>query len=183
MIPPFHSELKDAFEAAGGRPLAQAATVSPSGMPEVRTVVLRHLGEAGDPSFASDARSAKFQSLAARPYLELCLWRPDTGVQLRVFGRTRLHRADAHARSIWEALPAQTRRLFHSEAPGAPLLNGGPVHRPAVEEGDHPATPAPAFTVVRLLPERCDRLELGPPLRRRQWQLHEGLWRARDVVP
>ncbi|MEJ2287697.1 MAG: pyridoxamine 5'-phosphate oxidase family protein [Deinococcales bacterium] len=180
MTPPFRSHLQAAFEAAGGRPLAQAATVSPRGLPEVRTVVLRHLGEGGDPSFASDARSAKFLSLAAHPHLELCLWRPDAGVQLRLLGRVRLHTDDAHARSIWHALPAETRALFHAEAPGGPLLDGGPFRPPPVEDG---AEPAPSFTVVRVMPQRCDRLELGPPLQRRLWSLQDGAWQARDVVP
>ena len=183
VIPPFRPHLQAAFEAAGGRPLAQAATVSPLGMPEVRTVVLRHLGEAGDPSFASDARSPKVLSLAAKPYLELCLWRRDAGIQLRLFGRVRLHTDDGLARLVWNALPAQTRGLFHAEAPGAPLPNGGPLQPPAAPDTIRPTEPAPSFMVVRLVPERCDRLELGPPLRRRLWSLREGDWRARDVVP
>lgn len=180
MKPPFLPHLRAAFEAANGRPLAQAATVSAAGRPEVRTVVLRDLGADGAPSFASDARSAKMASLGGG-WLELCLWRPEAGVQLRLLGRPRLHGAeDAHALAVWAALPPDTRALFFSEAPGVPL-RAGFTTQPPPPALDEP--PPAAFAVVRLTPERCDRLELGPPLRRRIWTLEAASWRSADVVP
>jgi len=170
--------LRAAFEAANGRPLAQAATVSAAGRPEVRTVVLRDLGTDGAPSFASDARSSKMAPLDGGGWLELCLWRPDVGEQLRLLGRTRVHAADdAHALAVWAALPADTRALFHGAAPGTPV-HGTPAAAPAAG-----GPPPPSFAVVRLLPERCDRLQLGPPMRRRRWTLEGGSWGAEDVVP
>jgi hypothetical protein len=179
--PPFLPHLLAAFEAAHGRPLAQAATVSAAGRPEVRTVVLRDLGADGSPSFASDARSTKMGPLGDGGWLELCLWRPEVGVQLRLLGRARVHSADdAHALAVWTALPLDTRALFFSEAPGVPL------HAASATEPPKPALddPPPAtFAVVRLAPERCDRLELGPPLRRRTWTLEGPGWRSEEVVP
>jgi hypothetical protein len=178
--PPFLSDLQEAFEGASGRPLAQAATVSPAGMPEVRTVVLRHLAPDGSATFASDARSTKMAALAEGGWLELCLWRPEAGLQLRLLGRARLHRLDDHAVAVWAALPLDTRALFSSPAPGTPLRGAPVLEAPAPGLGDRPPTP---FAAVRVTPERCDRLELGPPLRRRIWTLGEGGWRSQDVVP
>jgi len=179
--PPFLPHLLAAFEAANGRPLAQAATVSAAGRPEVRTVVLRALGADGAPSFATDARSAKMAPLGAGGWLELCLWRPDVGVQLRLLGRARVHRADDdRALTLWAALPLDTRALFFSDPPGLPLRDEATAQPPTPAPDDPP--PA-AFAVVRLAPERFDRLELGPPLRRRTWTLEGTFWRSAEVVP
>ncbi len=144
-------------------------------------MVLRDLGADGSPSFASDARSAKMAPLGNGGWLELCLWRPEVGVQLRLLGRARLHGADdAHALAVWTALPLDTRALFFSEEPGVPLHTVSATEPPVPALDD----PAPAaFAVVRLAPERCDRLELGPPLRRRIWTLEGVGWRSEDVVP
>ncbi len=180
MTLPFFRPLQAAFEAAGGRPLAQVATVSPAGRPEVRTVVLRHLAQDGAPSFATDARSAKMAALATGGWLELCLWRPDVGEQLRLLGRARVHAGDdTHVLAMWAALPPDTRALFFDAAPGTPVRDARPAP-PAPTAG---GPPPPSFAVVRVVPERCDHLELGPPMRRRRWTLHEGSWRAEDVVP
>lgn len=174
---PFHPHLAAAFERAGGRPLAQAATVSPEGLPEVRTVVLRRLGDDSAPSFASDARSAKFASLAAHPWLELCLWLPEDGVQLRLLGRAEIHRSDGHALALWEGLPPATQALFDSPPPGRPLSAATAPSR------DPRGGPPAWFAAVRVPPQRFERLELGPPLRRRQWTDPAGGWLERDVVP
>lgn len=181
MAPPFLPHLQAAFAAANGRPLAQAATVSPAGRPEVRTVVLRHLGPDGAPSFATDTRSAKMASLASGGWLELCLWRPDVGVQLRLLGRAHVHRADDdHALAVWAALPLDTRALFHDAAPGTPVRDDpvAPIEAPAAD-----APPPPTFAVVRVLSERCDLLQLGHEMRRRIWTLEGGGWRSDDVAP
>lgn len=181
MEPPFLPHLRAAFEAANGRPLAQAATVSAAGRPEVRTVVLRDLGTDGAPSFASDARSSKMAPLDGGGWLELCLWRPDVGVQLRLLGRARVHGPDEdHALAVWDTLPLDTRALFYSDAPGVPLRDATTTEPPVPAPDDPP--PA-AFAVVRLAPQRFDRLELGPPLRRRTWTLEGARWRSAEVVP
>jgi hypothetical protein len=149
-------------------------------MPEVRTVVLRHLAPDGSATFASDARSAKMAALTAGGWLELCLWRPEVGLQLRLLGRAQVHRFDDHAVAVWTALPLDTRELFASPAPGSPLRDAPATEAAGPESGDRP--PA-TFAAVRLTPRRCDRLELGPPLRRRIWTLDEDRWRSEDVVP
>jgi len=180
VTPPFQDALRRAFESSGGRPLAQVATVSPAGLPEVRTVVLRGLGQDGDPWFASDARSEKFRSLAVTPWLELCLFEARAGVQWRLLGRAAVHAGDGLARRAWGELPPDTRALFSSPPPGRPLAEsqgeGGERRRPT-------ATPPGNFAVVRLPPERCDKLVLGPPLQRRIWRLAAGQWAQRDIVP
>lgn len=183
MEPPFTDDLRAAFLRAGGKPLAQAATVSPDGLPEVRTVVLRGLGTDAEVWFASDARTGKFASLAASPWLELCLFDAGAGVQWRLRGRAAVHAGDALARRAWRELPPATRALFFSAPPGEPLPEGVDTAQP---EGDAAATtpdPPPPFAVVRLPPARCDRLLLGPPLARRRWWLESGRWTGHAVVP
>ena len=183
MTPPFLPRLRELFQDAGGRPLAQAASVSPAGRPEVRTVVLRGLGAEGDAWFASDARSGKVVALAATPYLELCLWWPARGVQWRLSGRTSTHLDDDLAEATWLALPADTRELFASPAPGPPrpgplaAATSGP---PTDAAGDRPPT---TFMTIRLVPDRCERLTLGSPLKRVLWTLADERWRETELVP
>lgn len=185
MTPPFADELRRTFEASGGRPLAQAATVSPGGLPEVRTVVLRGLGRQGEVWFASDARSAKIASLTATPWLELCLFDAAAGVQWRLLGRPELHAGDTLARDTWRGLAPPTRALFASAAPGMPL--GTPAaSAPGPRGAGAPARaaePPASFVVVRLPPERCDRLVLGPPDRRRRWTRADAGWLGEDIAP
>jgi hypothetical protein len=173
-------ELLRVFDAADGRPLAQAASVSPDGLPEVRTVVLRALGTEADACFASDLRSAKFASLAVRPWLELCLFDAASGVQWRVLGRTTTHAGDALALRVWAGLPADTRALYGAPPPGRPL---GPAGEAGAATADPAPDPPAAFAVVRVAPVRCERLTLGPPLRRRRWTLDGTAWRVADVAP
>jgi len=196
VIPPFAEALGHAFAGAGGRPLAQAATVSPAGLPEVRTVVLRGLGPEADAWFASDARSHKFRSLTTTPWLELCLFDAAAGVQWRLRGRVSLHKDDALARRAWSELPPTTRQGFFSPPPGAPVARtAGDASAPVAglwraagaDRGEapaiRPAEPPATFAVVRLPPARCDRLVLGPPLLRRRWTLEGGAWKREDLVP
>lgn len=178
MSAPFHAELAELFREAGGRPLAQVASVSPEGLPEVRTVVLRGLADDGGPWFVSDRRSAKFRALERRPTLELCLWWAPGGVQWRLRGRARVHRNDALASRSWDALPEATRALFFSPPPGLDLAD---VDRSLVR-GPGAAAP-PDFAVVAMEPERCERLLLGPPLARTSWTRASSTWRQRELVP
>ncbi len=184
MTPPFLSELRSAYDRAGGRPLAQAATVSPSGRPEVRTVVLRGLDPAGCPYFASDARSRKFASLAAAPWLELCLWDAAAGEQWRLAGRAALHAVDGLALAVWGALSPEGRSLFFSPTPGEPLPDEPGRPAPAAAGGAAASSPPASFAVVRTVCVRAERLVLGPPLRRRSWALGgDRGWTVRDLVP
>lgn len=141
-------------------------------------MVLRHLGEASDPFFASDARSAKFAALASHPWLELCLWQASVGIQLRLRGRAVAHSGDAVAVAMWNGLPRETRKLFFSPPPGQPLTG------PASGSTTAPQLDPPSwFAVVRVPPQRFERLKLGPPLERRLWTDGVGGWTVQDVVP
>ncbi len=187
MAPPYLAELLLAFHAAGGRPLAQAATVSPAGAPQVRTVVLRGLGASGDVWFASDARSEKMTALALTPRLELCLFDASAGVQWRVAGSAGVHRHDGLAERVWGELSGDSRALFFSPPPGLALGHTGgssPAAPARVAHGqERGGRPPASFAVVRLAPERCERLRLGPPLARRRWTRGWNGWQAEDVVP
>ena len=99
------------------------ATVSPSGMPQVRTVVLRGC----DPrtrtlTFHTDARSAKVEALAAHPFAVVHVYGPKQKIQLRLDARVTLHAADDIAAGRWERTRDMSRQCYRvTTAPGSAI--------------------------------------------------------------
>lgn len=103
------------------------ATAGLDGAPECRTVVLR----ACEPpilglTIFTDARSAKAAQIEADARVSLTFHDPARGIQLRVWGKARLHTDDAVARRCWELAPAASRVVYLSE-PGPGQAVDGPT--------------------------------------------------------
>lgn len=160
----------------------QLATVSPEGIPSVRTVILRGLSDDGTAWFVTDARTEKVAELERNPRVALHVFWPDGGEQFRLSGRARVHGAradapfDALRAEFWAGLSAETKRLFFGPPPGRQL---GPLPPPPA---DFVACP-PEFAVVGVDVDEVDWLRLGaPPVR---W-LYRGLggeWIEEEVGP
>jgi len=162
----------------------QVATVSPDGLPEVRTVVLRGLTEAGEPYFHTDARSAKCRALAAGSKLELHAWWDGTREQFRLRCPAQLigegeGKWDGLRQKLWKDQGAEGRRLFLRGVPGAPLATPTEF----VDSVEDRATPPEHFVLVLLSPTHVDYLKLDEPHERRIWRLEAGTWRGGAVIP
>ncbi len=111
------------------------ATVTPSGEPRVRTVVLR----AFEPAprrlrLHTDARSGKFAELSANPSAALHIYDPGSQIQVRLLGQAALHTGDAVADAAWQACRPQSRLCYATlPAPGTPIA--APLPAPASEAG------------------------------------------------
>lgn len=184
--PPWLTPWLTAFERNAGDRFAALATVSPAGLPQVRTVVVRGLDDAGRPYFATDARSAKIDAVRAGSEVELCVWWPASAEQFRLGGPAELIETDDHARAglrraLWARIDAENRALMLGPAPGSAPVPGGSLER----DSDRPA---PTLTVVVVEPRRVDHLTLAPrdgsrPSRRARYRLSEGVWQGGAVVP
>ncbi|HQU01519.1 MAG TPA: pyridoxamine 5'-phosphate oxidase family protein, partial [Acetobacteraceae bacterium] len=110
------------------------ATLSPTGLPRVRNVVLRGC----EPRhallvFHTDRRSEKFQDLGTESHAEIAAYDSGHKLQLRLAGPVRLHYLCDRAAEAWAHMTANARAVYaHSEPPGAlkakddapaPLLN------------------------------------------------------------
>lgn len=179
--PPWLSLWRTAFHKNKDR-LVQVATVSPDGLPEVRTVVLRGLAdETGFPYFFSDARSAKYRALAAGSQLSLQTWWGETSEQFRLRGEVEsVQREDhpwgARRQELWWSQGEENRRLFLRQPPGTPVEE-------TPTEVDDQTKPPEHFTLMILSLLHVDYLKLGDPQERFIWRLEDDAWHGGQVVP
>ena len=179
--PPWLSLWRTAFHRNKDR-LVQIGTVSPDGLPEVRTVVLRGLAdETGLPYFFSDARSDKHRALGAGSQVSLHTWWSSTSEQFRLRGNVELIQSEDHPwgqrrQELWWSQGEKNRRLFLRHPPGTP------VEETPTDVEDQ-TKPPEHFTLLILSPLHVDYLKIGEPQERFIWQLEGGAWQGGQVVP
>lgn len=136
----------------------QLATVSPSGRPGLRTVVLRRF-ERSPPraEMHTDLRAAKVRDIASARSVVILAWSPADQLQLRFEGDAIVHRGDEVARARWDALPPGARKPYGLRAdPGIPVADpGDQAHLPPAEQFGQ-------FGVVSVALAAVDVLRLGP---------------------
>jgi pyridoxamine 5'-phosphate oxidase len=174
-----------AFEAALARnepnKRVQLATVSPDGVPAVRTIILRGVTGQGELFFVTDQRSRKAEHLESNPTAALVAWCAQTREQFRFTGRAALHGAGAEGpwaatrAQLWRGLNDGDRAGFLGPPPGRSYV---PPH--GVEL---PAAPPPEFCVVSVAPTEVDWLTLGRPHRRVHFRLLGAAWVEDRFVP
>lgn len=149
------------------------ATVSPDGLPQARTVVLRRV----DQSLArielhTHIHSLKSQAVRARPVAALHVWDVGQKLQIRLEATVDLI-AGAAASDIWSKVPEGSRSAYAVQAPGLPI-----DHALAYESQPNPSS----FAVLILHVQSMDLLHLGPSHRRAVYErAHD--WSGRWVVP
>jgi len=129
------------------------ATVSPDGLPDARTVVLREV----DPDqerlvFFTDARSPKVAQLKAQPRGVLVMWSPELSWQLRIQVECRVEASGLAVSSRW----ARLRSTPAAQDYLAPLPPGSPTD--ATPNG---LAAREHFAVVQTQVLEMDWLELG----------------------
>lgn len=135
------------------------ATVSPEGLPDARTVVLREV----DPDqerliFFTDARSPKVGQLKAQPRAVLVMWSAELGWQLRIQVACRVEASGLAVSSRW----ARLRSTPAAQDYLAPLPPGSPADAPpsGLAAREH-------FAVVQAQVLEMDWLELAATGHRR----------------
>lgn len=156
----------------------QFATVGLNGCPRVRTVVLRRADrKAGTLTFHTDIRSDKFAELQGEPRVSLVGLDTICNVQICIEGEAVLFTDGSERKLVWDAIPAQSKRLYQRRTPaGTPseappqaylstrpriraFLSGGCIDPPdGVARSLHrhtPASPLPASRKHLALPMDC----------------------------
>jgi pyridoxamine 5'-phosphate oxidase len=149
------------------------ATVSPDGMPSVRTVVLR----GADPHSAkldihTHLHSAKITDLRSRPVAALHVWDSGQTLQIRLQAHVEML-TGPQAAAAWVRVPESARTAYNAQAPGTPIAE-------ALAYDRHP-DPA-AFVVLHLHIQTMDLLYLGAPHRRALYTRSD-LWKGQWVAP
>lgn len=138
---------------------ATLATVTPEGLPDARTVVLREWDAASDSLvFFTDARSPKIAQLQHQPQAVLVLWHAGLGWQLRMTVQTQVAFDGLAVTSRWARLtmsPA-AQDYLSPQVPGEALSTHSPL-----------GVSRPHFAVVQAQVVGMDWLALSPEGHRR----------------
>jgi hypothetical protein len=178
---PWRQPFEQALERNAPQRELQVATVSPEGVPSVRTVLLRGFTAEGFPYFFADLRSRKANHLAENPRIALLAWFPKSGEQFRLSGRATVH--GRHAEGPW----AELRRhgWLEIDREEALLYVGPPPGRTRVEQVVKEVPPAPPqeFVLVTVEVTEVDWLSVGPPKTRAGFRLIGAGWIQQSLNP
>ncbi|WP_296476091.1 pyridoxamine 5'-phosphate oxidase family protein [Roseinatronobacter sp.] len=150
------------------------ATVSPTGMPQARTVVLRAADSvSGNLDIHTDIHSTKVKELRATPLAALHVWDGTAHLQLRLDASVTILTGTDVA-EIWAQVPETSRIAYGSRpAPGQPVAD-------ALAYAKHP-DPA-CFAVLRFHVLAMDVLHLGRAHRRARFSRHDS-WAGQWLAP
>ncbi|MEM6758647.1 MAG: pyridoxamine 5'-phosphate oxidase [Pseudomonadota bacterium] len=134
------------------------ATVSPTGVPEARTVVLRAASQsAATLEVHTDIVTTKVVSLQATPVAALHVWLPRANVQIRVTADVSILTGDA-VEAAWAKVPPASRVSYGTEpAPGTAIDHVYAYEKPPVRD---------RFAVLRCTVREVDLVHLGQQHRR-----------------
>ena len=179
----WQDSLKASLAASGARDpeqsvrSAQLATVTVSGIPDVRTIIIRGI-DGDDLTFNTDRRSAKARHIGETPWVAVSWYIPTTQTQYRLYGMAA--EAPELAERMWAGMRPVDRRNYLGPPPGKPLKD---AEAPVAEAEDQGAVPE-SFMPVKITVEQADVLIVGDPHHR--WSCArrtDGSWRAVPVVP
>ena len=136
----------------------QLATVSPTGQPEVRTLVMRGFDQSQALlEMHSDHRACKIQDIARASSVAVLAWSAADQLQLRFKGAARLHHNDHVAQARWDALSHNARNAY-----GLRSHPGHPIQDPANQSHLPPEEQYQQFVVILVGVTSVDMLRLGP---------------------
>lgn len=136
----------------------QLATVSPGGVPGIRTLVLRAFERL--PACAemhTDARAGKARDIAHASRVSLLAWSSADHLQLRFEGSARLHRNDEISRGRWDRLSPKARNTY-----GLQSMPGLPIQDPDQQAHLPPDQQFQQFAVILISLSDVDVLRLDP---------------------
>ncbi len=169
--------------------LGVVATVSPSGLPDARTVVLRQADpEQWTVHFHTDWRAPKVTAIRQQPTVVLLFYHPEARIQLRLHTQATLHHEDALSRTIWEQTPTYSRECYLTPHPPSHRAETAPGEPSVDTQLTQEASEAGYvnFTVVRCQIEALDWLHLRAGGHERacfHWQAEQQTWQFHWVHP
>ncbi|WP_299774778.1 pyridoxamine 5'-phosphate oxidase family protein [uncultured Tateyamaria sp.] len=150
------------------------ATVSPSGMPEARTVALRRANEPDSVvEIHTDIVTAKIEALRQCPKAALHMWLPRSRLQIRLTTTVEIL-TGAFVEREWDRVPVASRVSYGTAPdPGTPIEDVFAYDKPPVRE---------RFAVLRCTIDHIDLVHLGEKHRRAAYVREDG-WRGSWLAP
>ncbi len=168
------------------------ATVDPSGLPQLRVMVLREaIPESRLLRFHTDVRSHKISQLGQSNAVSVLLYDAALNVQLRLSGSAQIVTDGQDIDDIWHDAERYARRCYMAEAAPGSVADGPTSGLPSWVQGIKPEesdlVPARAnFAVLRVTIDRIDWLYLATTGHRRAaWDYDTGAhkWSGRWLIP
>ena len=150
------------------------ATVSPTGWPEARTVVLRAAErEAGEVTVHTDLQSDKIASLRTTPRAALHIWDAKADLQIRLQAEVTITHGP-EVRALWDRIPDHAQQSYGvTPPPGTPIATAL----------DYVKDPDPeTFAVLTCYVVHIDAVHLGADHRRARFQRAND-WRGEWLSP
>lgn len=178
MADSWHALLATSIEEMRDEPhFVQFATVTPQGLPQVRTLVCRNVDDEGSLYFTTDGRSAKIAELNHNSSVQACWYFARSREQYR-FTASASWQCGEVAQPMWQKLSEATQQTFYSPTPGLPVARGG------ISTYEAFATPPEDFCVLKLTVSEVDYLSLTPsPHERILFTKRAGEWASQHVAP
>lgn len=150
------------------------ATVSPDGVPEVRTVALRHASKADAVlEVHTDIVTPKVAALRASPRAALHVWLPKSRLQIRLTTTVEILTGD-RVEEAWAKVPPTSRVSYGTMPdPGTPIGDVFDYDKPPVRD---------RFAVLRCVVDHIDLVHLGERHRRAAYTRAEG-WAGSWLAP
>ena len=137
--------------------LATLALCDQNGSPLCMKIVLRDFHK-GTLTFFTDQRSAKIQSLEAKPEVSLCFYNADLGLQFTALCSVGIHHQDLICQAYWKKLSESSKTCYTaSPSPGAALKQ--PF---SFSNQDSCELPYDNFAVIKCAIRKIDILCLNP---------------------
>jgi len=142
------------------------ATVSPDGMPQARTVVLRAAAQSQALlEVHTDTETAKIADLHHSPFAAFHIWLPKPKLQIRATTAVKILTGDA-VEEQWTQVPATARVSYGTRpAPGRPIDHVYAYEKPAERS---------RFAVLRCKVQQIDLVHLGERHRRAVYVAADG---------
>lgn len=150
------------------------ATVSPDGLPEARTVVLRGANRTdGTLEVHTDGGSDKIASLRSTPNAQLMIWDEKAKLQIRLSTTVEIDQG-ASVADRWQNVPDGSRMAYGATpAPGTPIPHAHAYEKLASREW---------FTVMTCRIDSIELMQLVDPHRRAVYKA-ENDWIGAWIVP
>jgi pyridoxamine 5'-phosphate oxidase len=167
--------------------IMQAATISVTGAPAVRTVVLRRAAESESLiTFHTDVRSAKVAELRADPRIALVGYDPEHMIQLRLEGVASVITDGNDKKTAWDSSREHSLVLYRTIHPPGTSI-GSPDEAYAGQSNLHSTVLAgyENFCIVRVSLKTFELLDLSMPANhKRAHFIHDGFeWKGQWIAP
>jgi hypothetical protein len=150
------------------------ATVSADGLPQARTVVLRHADRLRSAlQIYTHAQSFKIDEVRANPVAALHVWDKTAHLQIRILADVAIASGD-DVETIWSGVPDASRKQYRRDTAPGMAIPESLAYESVPDVG--------AFAVVNLSVRVIDLLHLGSQHRRAKFAREDG-WAGRWIAP